>query len=46
MRKGQVEKRKCLNCGLWLIPVKDPIKKTYTGHLYKCKCSANLISIG
>ena len=31
----------------WMKPVKDPIKKTYTGHLWHCKCMGDFIlSIG
>jgi len=46
MKKSQVPKRKCISCGRWLIPVKDEITNTYTGHVYTCKCLPKNIRIG
>ena len=48
MRKGQVKLKKCLNCGKLMVPVKDPILKTYTGYLWHCDCmtKGTVISIG
>jgi len=36
MRKGQVKLKRCLNCGKYMKPVKDPIKHTYTDYLWHC----------
>ena len=36
MRKGQVEIKMCPDCGRKMKPVKDKIKKTYTGYLFHC----------
>jgi len=31
-------KKKCLKCGRYMKQLKDPITKTYTGHLWRCSC--------
>ena len=48
MKKGQVKRIKCKNCGRIMKPVKDPIKHTYTGNLWRCDCFPKgvVISIG
>ena len=48
MKKGQVKRKKCINCGKYLKPVKDPVKKTYTGYLWHCSCMPKgvVVSIG
>ena len=38
MRKCQIKPIKCISCGKKMKPVKDTIKKTYTGYLWRCSC--------
>lgn len=38
MKKGQVKRIKCFNCGKLMRPVKDKIKKTYISRLRRCDC--------
>ena len=49
MKKGQIKSKLCINCGKNMKPVKDRIKKTYTGYLFHCSnCMPKgaIISIG
>ncbi len=48
MKKGQVKKIRCEKCGRWMKPVKDTVKKTYTGYLWRCDCFPKgvIVSIG
>ena len=48
MKKGQIKRIKCLNCGKLMKPVKDPIQKTYTGFLWRCNCMPKgvILSVG